>query len=71
MKEKQVITAMQLGRIFAPKPEAQISLKVTVYDADNTRHEASVRVDSEDLARMGDVLLNAYAPASQPVSQDG
>lgn len=56
MKEKAVIKALQSGRQFAPKGDAIVTLRVTVYDADNTRHETVVRLESDDLARMGDEL---------------
>lgn len=57
MKQKGVAQALQSGRRFAEKTDTIVTLRVTVYDALNTRHETVLRLESEALAAMGDILM--------------
>lgn len=56
-KQKGIAEAMQSGRFFQLEAGAIATLRVTVYDKNNTRREAVLRLDSEELAQIGDVLL--------------
>jgi hypothetical protein len=48
--------------MFAPNGSDIVTVRVTVYDALNTRHETVLRLESDDLARMGDILMGAPEP---------
>jgi hypothetical protein len=60
-KLQAIAKALQSGRQLAPRPDSAITLRVTVHDSDNTRHERVLRLESEDLAKVGDLLEQAAA----------